>query len=325
VRLRWCVPVICVVVLTAGCVQTPGSDDVDLIVPAEAGEVTDTVARAVAPCLADQLGVDVVVRNRPGENGVLGNREVAAAKPDGRTLMISSVGPTVVTPVLLPEKPYKTEDFTFLGTVHAAPVVLFTAADSPFTSAEQLLAAAKAGGQPVTIANRGDTTVEGHTVWLVNFLVKTRLASAPAGSDAELLRTVAAGDHSAGLAVLTPDLLSSIRSGVVRLLAVGGQKRPEYLPDAPTITDIIGRGYRAAIPDLVIDTAFSAPDWVGDAKFRALSSALEQCLTTDQVRRAIGTEFLPTEQITAGEQRKRYWDLGHAVQLGLNMAEIEGN
>ncbi|MBB4912287.1 tripartite tricarboxylate transporter substrate-binding protein [Actinophytocola algeriensis] len=316
--------------MTAGCVQaSDGSGpsaggDVDLIVPAEAGDPTDTVARAVAPCLADRLRVDVVVRNLPGDNGVLGNQALVDADRDGHTLMISSVSPTVVTPLLLPERTYRVEDFSFLGVVRSAPVVLFTAADSPVDSAESLLAAAQAGSPPVTVANRGDKTVEGYTLWLLNFLAETRLESAPVDSDAEILRGVVAGDYAAGLVTLTPELLSGIRAGEVRLLASGGLQQPTYLPEVPTIYEAVGYRSFDAMPDLVIDTAFSAPDYVGDAKYTELSSALSRCLSTDNVQRDIGAEFVPADQIGAGEQRARYWKLQRSVRLGLNMAEIEG-
>ncbi len=71
VRLGWLVLVAGAGALTAGCDQTPDKSgaypdgDIKLIVPAGAGDITDTVARAVAPCLGDRLGVDVTVQNRP--------------------------------------------------------------------------------------------------------------------------------------------------------------------------------------------------------------------------------------------------------------------
>ncbi|MFC4856848.1 tripartite tricarboxylate transporter substrate binding protein [Actinophytocola glycyrrhizae] len=320
------------VVLTAGCVQTPGRSgpypdgDIDLIVPAEAGDVTDTVARAVAPCLADRLGVDVAVRNRPGENGVLGNRALVDAEPDGHTLMISSVGPSLVTPLLLPERDYGSDDFRFVGVVRSAPVVLFTAADSPVDSAETLLATAKAGGPPVTVANRGDTTVEGFALWHLNFMAETRLEPARTDSDAEILRGVVAGDFMAGLVTLTPELLAGIESGQLRPLASGGHERPAYLPEVPTTYEVLGRRFPdpAADPDLVIDTAFSAPKDVGDAATSTLSSALSRCLSTDDVQRGIGAEFVPADQGEPGQRRVGYRNLQHAVQLQLDMAEIEG-
>lgn len=324
-RLRWFVLVMSAVSLTAGCTSAGPypSREIDLIVPAEAGDTTDTVARAVAPCLADRLGVDVVVRNLPGEDGVLGNQALIDAKADGYTLMISSVSSTVVTPVLLPERPYYSEDLTFLGVVHSAPVVLFTAADSPVASAENLLATAKAGSPPVTVAHRGDKTVEGFTLWLLNSEGETRLESAPVDSDAGILRGVLAGDHDAGLATLTPELLSSIRAGEVRLLASGAHRHPEYLPEAPTIYEVLGRRFLPeSLPNLVIDTAFSSPDYIGDARRRTLSSALARCLSTDAVRRDLGAEFVPEEQIEGGEQSTRYWELENGVQLGLNLPKV---
>lgn len=323
-RLRWLVLAVGVVVVAAGCAR-PGpypSGDIDLIVPAEAGDATDMVARIVAPCLGDQLGVEVVVRNVPGENGVVGNQALVDAKPNGYTLMISSVSPTAVTPVLAPERTgYLLEDFLFVGVVRSAPVVLFTAADSPVDAAQTLLAAAK-GSALVKVAHRGDDTVEGFTLWLMNFLGETDLESAPVDSDAEIVRGVVAGDYDAGLATLTPELLSSIESGEVRLLGSGAHLRPRYLRQAPTLYQVLDRT-GGGLPDLMIDTAISVPFRIGEARYAKLATALEECLRTDDVMRDLGPEFVPMDQIGHGEQWSRYWDLQRGVQLGLNLPKIE--
>lgn len=319
--------------LTAGCDQTPDKlgaypdGDINLIVPAEAGEITDTVARDVAPCLGDRLGVDVIVQNLPGENGVLGNRALIDAETDGHTLMISSVGSMAVTPVLLPETPYGYDDFDYLGAVRSAPVVLFTAADSPVDSAETLLATAKVDGPPVTVANRGGETVEGFALWHLNFQAETRLEPAQVDSDTEILRGVAAGEYTAGLATLTPELLTAMESGQLRPLASGSHERPAYLPDVSTFYEVIGPRSPdpAAQPDYTIDTAFSAPEFIGEAKAATLSSTLSQCLSTDDVQRDIGAAFImPADQGEPWEQGDRYRKIASAVQLQLNMAEIEG-
>lgn len=264
------------------------------------------------------------MRNLPGENGVLGNRALTDAETDGHTLMISSVGPTAVTPLLIPETPY---GFDYLGAVRSAPVVLFTAADSPVDSAETLLATAKAAGPPVTVANRGDKTVEGFALWHLNFQAEARLEPAQVDSDAEILRDVAAGEYTAGLVTLTPELLTAIESGQLRPLATGSHERPAYLPDVPTFYEVIGPRSPdpASEPDYTIDTAFSAPEFIGEAKAATLSSTLSQCLSTDNVQRDIGAEFImPADQGEPWEQGERYRKLAHAVQLQLNMAEIEG-
>jgi len=312
-----------VVVAAAGCAR-PGpypSGDIDLIVPAAAGDPTDTVARIVAPCLGDQLATEVVVRNVPGEDGVVGNQALVDAKSDGYTLMISSVSPTAVTPVLAPERVgYSFEDFLFVGVVRSAPVVLFTAADSPVDAAQTLLAAAK-GSTPVTVAHRGDDTVEGFTLWLMNYLGETDLDSAPVDSDAEIFQGVVAGDFDAGLATLTPELLSSIESGEVRLLGSGADLRPKYLRQAPTLYQVLDRT-GGGLPDLMIDTAVSVPFRISDARYAKLATALEECLRTDDVKRGIGPEFVPLDQIGHGEQWRRYWDLQRGVQLGLNLPKV---
>lgn len=322
--MRLCQLALGVVVLVAGCAG-PGpypSGDIDLIVPAEAGDTSDSVARIVAPCLGDELGAEVVVRNVPGEDGVVGNQALVDAKPDGYTAMISSVGPTVVTPVLAPERAgYRLEDFLFVGVVRSAPVVLFTAADSPVDAAQTLLAAAK-GGAPVRVAHRGDDTVEGFTLWLMNVLGESELESTPVDTDTEIFRGVVAGDYDAGLATLTPELLSSVRSGEVRLLGSGAHLRPRYLQQVPTLYQVLDRT-GGHLPDLMIDTVVSVPYRIGDARYTVLATALEECLRTDSVKHDLGAEFVPMDQIGHGEQWSRYSDLQRGVRSGLSLPEVE--
>jgi hypothetical protein len=94
----------------------------------------------------------------------------------------------------------------------------------------------------------------------------------------------------------------------------------------PTIYEVTG--YRdldpVREPDYTIDTVFSTPGWVGDARYATLSSALSQCLSTESVQRDIGAEFMPPAMAEPWEWDARYRNLARAVQHQLNLAETEG-
>src|SRR3546814_450755 len=76
------------------------NEPITLIVPFSPGGNLDTVARSVAPTLADILGVSVVVENKPGAGGVIGAAQVARAKPDGHTLLVTTPTALTVAPLM---------------------------------------------------------------------------------------------------------------------------------------------------------------------------------------------------------------------------------
>lgn len=326
-KQRWIALVVGSTFLATACVdQTPAGSgqypdgDIQLIVPFDAGENTDTVARAIAPCLGRRLDTTVTVRNRPGEKGVLGTREFVEADTDGHTLLLTPAGPPVVAPAVDPELGYKLEDFRFVGVPHSAPLVLFTAGNGPFDTAEKLFEAARTSATPVKVANTGASMTEELTVGELNIYEETRLESLQVDSDAELLRGVVAGDYPAGLTTISADHLARVESGEITVLASGGAIPPRYL-DAPTFYRITRANM---LPELPIDTTLIAPDSISDRVHATLSDALAECLNTNDVRRDIGVDFVPTELVTPGDLRARYIRLQRSVGLAQNLPIVEG-
>lgn len=320
-KQRWISLAVGSVLLATACAGTK-DENLRLIVPFEAGTNTDTVARALAPCLGERLGTDMVVENRPGERGVLATREFVESGVDGRALLVTPVGPPVVAPLLDPDVGYDLDDFYFAGVAHSAPLILFTAGNGPFDSAETLLGAARAGGASVEVAHTGASMTEELTLGELNVLEETSLEPRKVDSDAELLRGVVAGDYPAGLATTSADHLAKVESGEIRVLAVGGEIRPKYLPDTLTFYRITRANM---LPKIPIDTAVIGPAHPTDEMHLALSGALEECLNTKNVQRDIGADFVPAELVTHGELLSRYWELQRLVQLAQDRPHLEDN
>lgn len=311
---RWTALVIGSALVVAGCAPGGGSGrypdgDVRLVVPGEAGEHTDTVARAFAPCLADRLGTGVTVENRPGEEGMRGTREFAEADTDAHTLLVAAVGPAVVAPAVAPDAGYGFEDFGFVGLLHSSPMVLFTGGTGPFDTAEALFGAARAA--PVEIATTGAWLTEELTVAELNALEGTRFETGRADSDDDVLRGVLAGDHPAGLAAMSADLLARTRSGEIRVLAVSGELAPDYLREAPTFDRVAGA---VSLPKFTNDTMLIAQGIPADGVIRALMDAVTDCLNTETVRQDLGEDFVPDELITHGELRSLFHRLENAAR-----------
>ncbi|WP_459712046.1 tripartite tricarboxylate transporter substrate-binding protein [Actinophytocola sp. KF-1] len=317
-RQRWTVLAVgCgLVVALCGCTSTGAraDDDIRLVVAAEVGTNADLVARAIAPCLSERLDTGVTVASRPGEKGMTGTREFLAA--DGPRLLIASMGPTVVAPTVVPDPGYRTDDFLFVGLVHSAPMVLFTAGNGPHDTAEALFAAARAGDGPVEVASTGSVMTEPFVVRELNVLRDTRLEHRLAGSDADVLREVTAGTSAAGLATLSADLVDRIEAGEITVLAVGGEDPPGYLPDAPPIHRVTED---VTLLEHPVDTALIAPDTVSDRLYLSLSAALDACL--DTVRDAVGADFVPDDPIGHGNLRTRYVRLDSSVRYARDRDE----
>lgn len=116
---------------------------VRFIVPFGAGGYTDTVARMVAQQLSAALNQPTVVENKPGANGVIGTAEAARAGGDGYTLLVVAPG-HAGNVTMVPKLPYDTQkDFVPINLLVTLPSVVVVPASSPYTSFQQLLAAAR--------------------------------------------------------------------------------------------------------------------------------------------------------------------------------------
>jgi tripartite-type tricarboxylate transporter receptor subunit TctC len=119
------------------------SKPIRMVVPFTAGSATDILARMIGPKLHDAWGQQVVVDNRPSAGGTVAGGIVAAAVPDGHTLMLTS-SVFAGAAALYPKLPYDTlKDFTGVTQIASTPLVLVTGSNSGVKSVKELIALAK--------------------------------------------------------------------------------------------------------------------------------------------------------------------------------------
>ena len=124
--------------------QAMAGRQIRLIVPFPAGGPTDIVARPFAQMLGDALKSVVVIDNRGGAGGSIGADAVAKAAPDGRTLLMATVGTHAINPALYKKLPYDAErDFTPIALVAMAPVTIVVHPSQPVSNVTELVALAK--------------------------------------------------------------------------------------------------------------------------------------------------------------------------------------
>jgi tripartite-type tricarboxylate transporter receptor subunit TctC len=211
---------------------------VRVIIPFPPGGTLDTLGRALAQKLSDQMGQTFVVENRPGGNGTIGGDAVAKAAPDGYTLLFNA-STFVTAPMTMKQVPYTIEkDFTPIALVAKAPLSVAVRKDLPVGDIRSFIAYAKANGDRTTMAV-GSIGSAGHlaTELLkraggIAYTVVPYKGTAPAFQD--LL-----GGRIDGFIDPILGSLAYHKSGQLRVIAVTSNVRTPNLPDVPTVAESI--------------------------------------------------------------------------------------
>jgi tripartite-type tricarboxylate transporter receptor subunit TctC len=214
-----------------------------LIVPQAPGGSNDVFARFIGQQLAERVGSQVVVDNRPGAEGMIGSEIVARAAPDGYTMLMASTAFTM-NPAVINKLPYDPiKDFTFVATLGRGPVLIAVGPTLPVTTVKELVALGKSKPNHITMASAGG---------FMHFV--SAMFRSQAGIDAVIALykgggpalTDVTGGH-AHMAISTiPTLGPHLRVGKVKAIAVGTAKRISLMPDIPTSAES-GLPYEAAI------------------------------------------------------------------------------
>jgi len=219
--------------------QFPGSAPISLVMPYPPGGLGDYLARLIAKKLAEQLGVSVVVENKPGANGAIGATVVAKARPDGHTLLCVPASTLTTNPWLMKDAGYDpVKDFAPLVRIIEFPNVLMVNPDFPAKTLQDLIDAARR--KPGSV-NYGSVGVGSSThlqaemfkraagIDIVNITYK---GSAPALQDLVSGQVQMMFDN-------LPSAFPLISAGKVRALAVTGAQPSPALPDVPTVASVL--------------------------------------------------------------------------------------
>jgi tripartite-type tricarboxylate transporter receptor subunit TctC len=219
-----------------------------IVVPFSAGASNDAIARAIAGPLAKRLDTSVIVENKPGASGVIGADAVAKSPRDGSVLLLTSS--TFLTAAATQTRaPYDlVADFAPIATVGQNPSLLAVSASTPFKSAGDLLAAARAKPNDLTYGTAGIGSI-GHMVTeMMNAAAKVQMRHVPYKGAAIAAIDLAGGQIQvmvSSYSTLSPFL----KSGKVRLLAVTSKQPHPSFPDVPPLIDTL--------------PGFSSDTWVG--------------------------------------------------------------
>ena len=207
-----------------------------LIVPMTAGGGTDKVARALAEVLKNYLPQPVLVENVAGAGSVVGMSKLHASKPDGYTLGV--LGGYLITTALQGMTKFPPTDFTLIARTSADTFTFSVPADSRYKSLKDILEAAKAEPDVVTLANAGTGALTHLGCVALNQSAGVEFRHVPFVGGAKELTALLGKHIDAGVFSMSEVIGHSQPGGKIRNLAVFSEKRTPKLPDVPTLSEL---------------------------------------------------------------------------------------
>ena len=217
---------------------------VRIVVPYPAGGGTDTLARLLADQLSRQWGQPIIVENVGGAAGNIGAAEVARAKPDGYTLLLTSPGPIATNGFLYKEMGYDPARWIPIALLATGPYVLVLRKSLEVSTVADLIARAKADPGKITSATPGIGSVGHLSTVQLEMVAGIKTMQIPYRGLSQAINDIIAG-HVDMMFDTPTTSLALHRDGKVKIVAVGTTERVRELPDIPTIAESGLPGYRA--------------------------------------------------------------------------------
>lgn len=293
---------------------------IKLVVPLAAGGVTDVFARVVAHQMGKELGGSIVVENRAGGNGVIGNTFVARAGADGYTLLFA-VPALAIDPALGRNLPYDAlKDFTLVGLAASSPNYLVVSARMPVNDVRSLVELVHRNPGKYNYGHPGVGTTAHLSFELFKLAAKLDAVPIPYKGSAPMIVDLAEGQvaMTSMAAILT---MSEAKAGRIKVLATTAKSRTSQFPDVPTMAE-------AGYPTAMVAPWFGIAGPVGIPAnvTNKLVAALDRTLNAPEVRAQLATVggevalATPAEFRTLIESDTAKWtDL--VEQVGLTVAE----
>jgi tripartite-type tricarboxylate transporter receptor subunit TctC len=226
------------------------SRPIRIIVQYPPGGVTDVAARLVGDILNRKYGQPVIIENRPGASGVIGQQYVAGLPADGYTLITGGLGGNVIPPVTVRNLPLDVvKSFVPIAQVAEFVNVLVVSSNYPANTVKDLIARAKAAKAPLSYGSNGLGSSVHLTSELFGATTGVALMHAPYKGSSEALIDTANGNLDFCFSNLPP-LVPLLKAGKLKALAVTSPYRTKQLPDVPTMGE-------AGVAD------FAVTSWLG--------------------------------------------------------------
>jgi tripartite-type tricarboxylate transporter receptor subunit TctC len=210
---------------------------VTVVVPFPPGGSTDLIARTLLPKMQEKLGGTWVVDNRAGATGTIGAGAVVRSAPDGHTLLVTSLGPLVITPHLSKVSYDAVKDFDFITVAVQAPNVLVVPAASPHKSVADVIAYEKANPGRMSFASSGNGSSDHLTAELFWQQTGTSGVHVPYKGGGPVMSDLLGNQVEASFMNINT-AMPQITAGKLRPLAITSAKRSPLLPSVATLEEL---------------------------------------------------------------------------------------
>ena len=265
---------------TGGALAQPyPAKPVRIISPFTAGSAIDTLARVLGQKLGDTWGQQVVVDNRVGANGIIGTEAAAKAAPDGYTVYLGNISTLAVNPHLYQKLPYDSvRDFAPVTMAATIPVVLVVHPSLPVKSVKELIALAKAHPGQLNYASGGTGSAQHLPMEMLRVEAGINIVHVPYKGLGPAYSDVLGGQVPMMFAGVS-NVVPYMKSGRLRVLAIGSPKRSTSLPEIPTVAE-------SGVPGFDFDswTGYLVPPATPSAVIAKLHADITRTLTLLDVR-----------------------------------------
>jgi len=281
---------------------------VKFVSPYPPGGSVDPLARLFAAKLSVSLKQQFIVENRTGASGIIGTDYVAKSAPDGYTFVFI-FDTHAVHQALNPNLPFDpVKDFAPVMIVGTAPMAITTGAMKPYRTFADVIAAAKARPDTVTLGNVGNGSLAHLTTIVLNQAAGIHLVPVPYKGGGPLSVDLMGGQVELGMAS-TAAQAQHVRGGKMRALVLTGDKRSHTMPEVPTLReqgiDVVAHAWwgilaPAGTPRPIIDK---------------LVSELNKALNLPDVKKMLG-ETLGMDVVALSPEATQKWIVEQIARWG---------
>jgi tripartite-type tricarboxylate transporter receptor subunit TctC len=302
----------------AGLAQQWPQQPLHIVVAFGPGGGADIIGRILADAMQERLGKPVIVENKPGAGGILGNELVANAAPDGYTLGIMTAG-QIIAAVTRKDMPYDTAALTPVAQIASASLMIATRPDFPANNVKELIAAAKADPGKIVFASPGFAATQHFAGELFKQAAGVNLLHVPFRSSPEAINAVL-GHHADVMFDTVSALLGQVQSGAMKALAVTGKDRFPAVPNVPAASE------SGVLPDYDVTTWYGVfgPAGMPASVVARLNETLMDIIADDKTRQrlvAVGVVVNGSTPSAFGVFMKQEYKKWNAVREAAGLAQ----
>jgi tripartite-type tricarboxylate transporter receptor subunit TctC len=249
---------------------------ITMVVPWAPGGGNDLLARMLAPMLESELGTPIQISNKGGAGSQIGLTEIANSRPDGYTIGVL-VLPPAINIYLDPSRQatFSRESFIPIAVATTDVTVTTVRADSPYQTMEDLVEAARANPERITVSDSGIGSTSNLTTLALQKAAGVKFATVHMEGDSQQVPALLGG-HVDASQLSVAGVLAQYRSNSVRILATSARTQSKFFPDAKPLVE---QGYDVVLP---ISRGFGVPAGTPQEIVDVLASAFQRAINSDE-------------------------------------------